>query len=397
MNLDMNKERYINKLNKIKEAGNYRVLRDLKNNGFLVHEAGREMLNLSSNDYLGLASNPKMRKEFFENTDVSAIEFSAVSSRLLSGNHEYYKLLEDDLATLFDREAALVFNSGYHANIGIIPALTSKKDLILADKFVHASMIDGLRLSEAEMVRYRHLDYEQIRHILMERRDNYENVFIITESIFSMDGDIADLQQLCEIKKEFDTFLYVDEAHAFGVRGTNGLGCCEEQGCIADIDFIVGTFGKALASVGAFVVCDDIFREYLINTQRSLIFTTALPPINVAWTRFLVNRLSESHSLRMKLIDMSNRLRKVLIQNGYHTDGDSHIVPMMCGSNENSITMSDLLRDNGFFALPVRYPTVPKNRARIRFSLNAAIPMDDFECLIEFLNLNNADSFNDEI
>ena len=221
----MNKERYYHKLETIKESGNYRILREIEHNGFLIHDDGREMLNLSSNDYLGLSSNPRLIEEFREETDVMALPYSAVSSRLLSGNHPYYKMLEDDLADLYDKEAALVFNSGYHANIGILPALTNKRDLIVADKLVHASIIDGLRLSEAQMIRYKHLDYEHLRSILTQHREEYDNVFIVTESIFSMDGDTSDLQQLCEIKKEFDAFLYVDEAHAVGVRGTNGLGC----------------------------------------------------------------------------------------------------------------------------------------------------------------------------
>ena len=381
----MNKERYSSKLDKIKEAGNYRWLRDIQHNGFLIHDEGREMLNLSSNDYLGLSSNPRLLQEFRAETDVMALPYSAVSSRLLSGNHEYYKMLENDLADIYDKEAALVFNSGYHANIGILPALAGKRDLIVADKLVHASTIDGIMLSEAEMLRFRHSDYGHLRNLLVQHREKYENVFIVTESVFSMDGDIADLQQLCEIKKEFDAFLYVDEAHAVGVRGTNGLGCCEEQACMEDIDFIVGTFGKAFASVGAFVVCEELFREFLINTQRSLIFTTALPPVNVAWTRFVLNRMPDFYDLRMKLAEVSAKLRNVLQERGFETRGESHIVPMICGSNENSVEMSELLRDNGFFVLPVRYPTVPKNEARIRFSLNASIPIEDYDCLFEFL------------
>lgn len=381
----MNKERYTKKLEIIKEAGNYRILRDIEQNGFLIHANGREMLNLSSNDYLGLSTNPRLIEEFRAETDIMALAYSAASSRLLSGNHHYYRMLEDDLADLYDKEAALTFNSGYHANIGILPALAGKKDLIVADKLVHASIIDGLRLGEAQMLRYRHLDYEHLRSILTQHREEYENVFIVTESIFSMDGDVADLQQLCELKKEFDAFLYVDEAHAIGVRGTNGLGCCEEQACTEDIDFIIGTFGKAFASMGAFVVCEGIFREYLVNMQRSLIFTTALPPINVAWTRFILNRMPEFFDLRMKLAAISGRLRGVLSQKGFVTRGSSHIVPMVCGSNESSMEMAELLQDNGFFALPVRYPTVPKNEARIRFSLNASIPEEDYECLFEFL------------
>lgn len=378
-------QRFIDKLDKIKESGNYRKLRNIQHNGFLIHDDGREMLNLSSNDYLGLSSNPRLIEEFRAETDVMALAYSAASSRLLSGNHEYYAMLENDLAELYDKESALVFNSGYHANIGILPALTSKKDLIIADKLVHASIIDGIRLSEAEMLRYKHLDYEHLRSLLTQHREEYDNVFIVTESIFSMDGDTADLQQLCEIKKEFDAFLYVDEAHALGVRGTNGLGCCEEQACIEDIDFIIGTFGKAFASMGAFVACDELFKEYLINTQRSLIFTTALPPVNVAWTRFVLNKMPDFYNMRIKLTETSGHLRQVLEDSGFETRGDSHIVPMVCGTNEDSVEMSGLLRDNGFFALPVRYPTVPKNEARIRFSLNAAIPEEDYECLFDFL------------
>lgn len=381
----MDKERYIKKLNTIKEAGNYRILRNVENNGFLIHVDGKEMLNLSSNDYLGLSSNPRLAEEFRRETDTMALGYSAVSSRLLSGNHQYYKMLEDDLSDLYGKESALVFNSGYHANIGILPALSRKGDLVIADKLVHASIIDGLRLCEAQMLRYRHLDYEHLRSLLLQHREEYANVFIVTESVFSMDGDVADLQQLCEIKKEFDAFLYVDEAHAVGVRGTNGLGCCEEQACIEDIDFIVGTFGKAFASMGAFVACDGLFRDYLINTQRSLIFTTALPPVNVAWTRFILNRMPDFYDLRMKLNDVSRRLREVLERRGFETRGASHIVPMICGSNEDCVEMANLLQDNGFFALPVRYPTVPKNEARIRLSLNASIGMEDYDCLFDFL------------
>ena len=282
----------------------------------------------------------------------------------------------------------MVLNSGYHANIGILPALAGKRDLIVADKLVHASIIDGLRLSEAEMLRFRHLDYEHLREILFNHREEYDNVFIVTESIFSMDGDVADLQELCDLKREYDTFLYVDEAHAVGVRGTNGLGCCEEQGCIDDIDFIVGTFGKAFASYGAFVVCDEMFRDFLVNTQRSLIFTTALPPVNVAWTRFILNRMPGFCSYRMKLSGIAEQLRTTLANRGFETRGDSHIVPFLCGSNENSVYMSELFQDNGFFVLPVRYPTVPKNEARIRFSLNAAIPEEDYDCLMEFIEIS---------
>jgi len=380
-----NIERYSEKLRVIRQAGSYRSLHNLEHNGFLINDSGEELLNLTSNDYLGLASNPNLLEDFHRKLDVKSMTFSASSSRLLSGNHAHYALLEEDLADLYGKEAALVFNSGYHANIGILPALAGKRDLIVADKAVDASITDGMRLCEAELMRFNHLEYEDLRYILSRERERFENVFIVSEAIFGMSGDVADLQQLCEIKREYDTFLYIDEAHAVGVRGTNGLGLCEEQGCIDEIDFITGSFGKALASVGAYLVCSELFREYLVNTQRTLIYATALPPINVAWTRYVLNRLPEFYEMRVRLADLADELREVLHEKGFVTTGDSHIIPMVCGENEAAVEMYELLRSNGFYAMPVHYPTVPKGKAMIRFSLNAAIPDEEYSCLVDFL------------
>ena len=381
----MNLERYSKRLNVINEAGSYRRLRNVIHNGFLINDEGEELLNLTSNDYLGLASNPNLLEDFHKRLDVMSMSFGASSSRLLSGNHNQYALLEEDLVELYGREAALVYNSGYHANIGILPALTNKHDMIIADRAVDASIIDGMRLTEAELMKFNHLDYEHLRYILSREGEKYENIFIVTESIFGMSGDVADLQQLCEIKREYNAFLYVDESHAFAVRGTNGLGLCEEQGCIDEIDFITGSFGKALGSVGAFVICDELFREYLINTQRTLIYATALPPVNIAWTRYVLNRLPEFYDLRVRLANLSQKVRSTLIERGFETKGDSHIIPMVCGENESAIEMCELLRSNGFYALPIHYPTVPKGQAMIRLSLNAAIPDEEYDCLIDFL------------
>ena len=197
---------------------------------------------------------------------------SSSSSRLLTGNFRVYDTLEERLAAMYGRESALVLSSGYHMNTGILPALCDKGTLILADKLVHASLIDGIRLSGARCIRYRHQDYSQ----------DCDRIIIVTESIFSMDGDTAPLQRLVEIKRRCGkVMLYVDEAHAVGVRGERGLGLAEECGCIGDIDLLCGTFGKALASVGAYVICDSIIKEYLVNRMRTLIFTTAMPPVNL--------------------------------------------------------------------------------------------------------------------
>ena len=193
---------------------------------------------------------------------------------------------------MFGAESALLFNSGYHANTGILPAVSDTRTLILADKLVHASLIDGIRLSSAKCIRYRHNDLAQLRRLLEENHGMYEKMIIVTESIFSMDGDEADLQALVRLKHDYSNLLlYVDEAHAFGARGEKGLGCAEEQNCINDIDFLVGTFGKAAASAGAYIVCRQTIREYLINKMRTFIFTTALPPVNIQWTAWSTETL----------------------------------------------------------------------------------------------------------
>lgn len=381
----MNKERYAERLKFFAESGNMRMLKTVEPNGFLIDVNGKEMLNLSSNDYLGLSSSPVLMKEFREEYDMESLSYASTSSRLLAGNHKYYTLIEEDLAGIYEREAALYFNSGYHANIGILPSLAGPRDLIVADKSVHASMIDGMRLSEAKMMRFRHTDYGHLEFLLDKYREEYENVFIVTESVFSMDGDEADLLRLCDIKSEYDAFLYVDEAHAVGVRGTNGLGCCEEKACTEDVDFIVGTCGKAFASVGAYVICDNLFREYLINTQRSFIFTTALPPVNIAWMRFVLRHMPDFYDMRERLRLLGERLRKTIADKGFVTGGSSHIVPLVCGPEEETVALAELVCENGFFVQPVRYPTVPKGEARIRFSLNAAIPDEEYECLYDFL------------
>jgi 8-amino-7-oxononanoate synthase len=187
------------------------------------------------------------------------------SSRLLTGNSDIYEDLEKKLCWFYGREAALVFNSGYHANIGIIPALTGKKDLILSDALNHASIVDGIRLSKADCMIFKHNDISDLAMLLENNRANYETVLIITESVFSMDGDLADIQALIQLKESFDTLLYVDEAHSVGIYGAQGQGLCFELGVHGKIDILLGTMGKALASHGAYVITSRVLKDYLIN------------------------------------------------------------------------------------------------------------------------------------
>lgn len=360
-------------LNQLEEGGNLRRLPHVVHKGQWIEKEGRTMLNLSSNDYLGLASRTDLYDAFFDEWKEKGYPLSSSSSRLLTGNFTVYGELEQLMAERFGREAALLFNSGYHANTGILPALADKQTLILADKLVHASLIDGILLSGAPFLRYRHNDYNQLEMLLKKHAGQYEQIFIVTESIFSMDGDVADLPRLVELKKSYpDILLYVDEAHAIGVRGKNGLGIAEEQDCIQDIDLLIGTFGKALASMGAYVICCRTIREYLVNCMRPLIFSTALPPIQIAWTRFIFERLPQFGELREKLALTGHLLAGALEGKGGEIS-ESHIIPFIVGENKECILKAEELQRKGFYCLPVRPPTVPKGTARIRFSLTAEV------------------------
>lgn len=364
-------ETYNEQLARLEIAGNRRSLPEVEHHGKWIAKDGRQMLNLSSNDYLGLASQPELQQEFLASEQARGLPFSSSSSRLLTGNYPVYTALERMIAQSFDREAALILNSGYHANTGILPALADKRTLILADKLIHASIIDGILLSGAPFQRYRHNDYNQLERLLEKEAGQYEKVIVVTESIFSMDGDVADLPRLTGLKKRYpNLWLYVDEAHAIGVRGANGLGIAEEQACLREIDLLVGTFGKALASMGAYLVCDSVIREYLVNTMRPLIFSTALPPIQIAWTAFIWERLSGLTEQRDHLRTLSGRVSAALRGKGGEIS-QSHIIPFLIGDSPDCVLKAEELRRKGFYCLPVRPPTVPKGTARIRLSLTA--------------------------
>ena len=370
----------------IAREGNLRTLPEVRHDGIWIEQDGRRMLNMSSNDYLGLASDATLQDEFWQSLPERDRLLSASSSRLLTGNFDVHQELETLLAERFGRESALTFSSGYHLNTGILPAVADVHTLILADKLVHASLIDGIRLSSATCIRYRHQDYRQLQSLLEKHRTNFERMIIVTESVFSMDGDVAPLAALVELKKAFpNVMLYVDEAHAIGVRGKRGLGIAEEQGCLADIDFLCGTFGKALASVGAYVVCSRLMYNYLVNRMRTLIFTTALPPLNVAWTKFVFSRLDGWEDRRIRLASMAEKVRGAVLQAGYPCPSESHIVPLVVGESEKTVLKAAEMQRKGFYVLPVRPPTVPAGTSRLRLSLTAALPEGEVERMGELI------------
>ena len=358
----------------LEQTGNLRGLPGIELDGKWIHLDEKKMLNLSSNDYLGIASDQKMRQDFLSNPDIDKAIFSSSSSRLLTGNYPVYQKVERLLTDLYKKESALVFSSGYHMNMGILPAIADKNTLILADKLVHASIIDGIRISSAQCIRYRHQDYRQLEELLDKHHAGFRSMIIVTESIFSMDGDVSPLPLLVQLKKKYpNTFLYVDEAHAVGVRGLNGLGIAEEEDCIPEIDFLCGTFGKALASMGGFVVCSKIFRDYLINRMRTFIFTTALPPIQLEWSFFVLNQMINMKEERMWLRKSSQKVKEALEGKGFTSTSSSHILPVVIGDSKETILKAGEMQRKGFYMLPVRPPTVPGGTSRLLISLTACI------------------------
>ena len=398
-------------LNALKAANQYRQIPNLQHHERYVISEGKRLLNIASNDYLGLGSNKQLQSDFLNQLNQFPVDsmprMSATSSRLLTGNDEHLQALESELQewyqnavdkkNLSSSKSVLVFNSGYHANIGILPALTTLpiKTLILADKLVHASIIDGIRLSQSKLVsyrRYRHNDYEHLAKFIEQADSSVERIIIVTESIFSMDGDRADLAQLVQLKaKDARIELYIDEAHAIGILGDSGLGLAEETQTLADIDYLVGTFGKAFASIGAYIMCDDVVKHWLINQMRPLIFSTALPPINHAWTRFILAKMPSLTEQRLYLAQLSATLSDAIPERYrvslIHQDAGyaSPIVPYILGDNALTVEKAKQLQAAGFYALPVRPPTVPANTARIRLVMNAALSHEDCQRLIAHL------------
>lgn len=386
MKKEMNDEYMRHTLDKLAQSGNQRHLPQLEHDGKYIIADGRRMLNLSSNDYLGLASDMELRTQFMETLTPETFILSSSSSRLLTGNFSVYEELEKELARLYGSETALVFNCGYHANTGILPAISEGRTLILADKLVHASLIDGMKLSQASFFRYRHNDMTHLERLLSQYASDYERIIIVTESVFSMDGDRADLQTLVGLKQRYPgVMLYVDEAHAFGVFGLHGLGCAEEEGVIGDIDFLMGTFGKAAASEGAFVVCSNTVRDYLTNRMRPFIFTTALPPLNVAWTLFILRQIPTMTERRRRLNSLCNKLRLTLSAHGQNLPGSTQIMPVIIGSSQEAVLRAEVLQRHGFYVLPVRPPTVPEGTSRLRLSLRADLTDEELNRLVEII------------
>lgn len=369
-------EDYEKILDELKHHSHFRDLKNFeKKDEKYIYFRGKKLLNLSSNNYLNFADNKKITQEFLDFAG-NKYSFGSASARLLTGTLPVYKELEELLSNLYNKDATLLYNSGYHANVGISSAINKKGDVIFSDKLNHASIIDGMRLSDGKFFRFPHNNMEALEKLLERERKNYKNAFIITESVFSMDGDIEDLKRIIKLKKKYNCIMIIDEAHAFGVFGEKGLGVAEELGIIDDVDLIVGTFGKSVGSMGAFVTGSKTMINFLINKSRSFIFSTALPPINIAFTKWIIeNQFPKTKAKRKNMLSIAKKM-----------GSDSHIIPVVVGENKDTVDLCEVLFHNGYFTLPIRPPTVPVGTSRLRLSLTADIQEKDLTVLKEKIN-----------
>ena len=333
-------------------------------------------INLYSNDYLGLARDPRL-KEAALAAVAAAESVGSTGSRLLSGNSREWESLEAEFAEFAGSEAALYFGSGYAANVGTIGALARRGDLIFSDALNHASLIDGIRLSGATKIIYPHADLCALERALRDYAAHPGAKLIVTESVFSMEGDIAPLGRLCELAEEYGAEVIVDEAHATGVHGPSGRGICARMGIEHKVFAIIHTCGKALASAGAFVCGSRALRDFLVNRARTFIFSTAMPPYFAGQIRVSLELARQADDKRAHLDEMSNALRERLVTAGINCGASStQIIPVRLGGNEAALSVAARLQDTGFAVRAIRPPTVPAGTSRIRLSLTAALSQD---------------------
>ena len=365
------------------ERRSHHLLRSLETvkplSGVEIEIKGRKMLNFCSNDYLGLAWHPLLRKRAAEYMERYGA--GSTASRLVCGNYDRFEHLENKIATLMKRESSLIFNTGFQTNVSLIPALADRETLILSDRLNHNSIIQGSLLSRCKVKRFYHNDMTHLKDLLRENRTKgFSRILIITESVFSMDGDRCDIDTLIELSEEYDSVLVIDEAHATGVFGKKGMGLTQGR----NVDLTMGTFSKAGGSFGAFVACDKDIRDYLINFCYGLIYTTALPPAALGAIDAALELVPNMDKERKDLQRKADQLRSSLKEIGFNTGQSStQIIPVIIGSEKKTLTLSTWLKDNGILAMTFRPPTVGEGEARIRLALSVLHTEKHMERLID--------------
>ncbi|MCJ8331653.1 MAG: 8-amino-7-oxononanoate synthase [Lentisphaeria bacterium] len=364
------------KLLELSDIGRRRHLREasVTRPGYVMLD-GRECLNLCSNDYLGLMS------ELTANPDIDA---GSTASRLITGTHPAIIKLEKTLAEFHQQEACLLFGSGYLANSGIIPALIERDDVVYSDKLNHASIVDGCRLSLGEHSRYRHNDIAHLDSLM--KNSTHNRKLIVTDSIFSMDGDCCELQALVDLKKKYGAWLMVDDAHGAAVYGNEGRGWPDEQGLADEVDIYIGTLGKAYGVYGAYVCGSQLLIDYLINHSRSFIYSTGISPVIADLCLQAHEKVIAATTARTQLKENADFFREALAEIGFQTLGTTHIIPLIVGDDKRALALSEMLYENNIAALAIRPPTVPEGSARIRFSIMASHKKEELEKVIDLLS-----------
>jgi len=368
-------EKFLNEnLNDLKSKGLYNVINTVKgSNGPVIEINGKKVVNLSSNNYLGLANNPRVIEASVKATEKYGAGAGAV--RTINGTLDIHDELEAKLAKFKHTEAVIVFQSGFNCNMGAISAVMTKKDAILSDALNHASIIDGCRLSGAKTIRFEHSDMEDLRAKAKEAKESglYEKIMVITDGVFSMDGDIAKLPEIVEIAEEFDLITYVDDAHASGVLGQNGSGSATHHDLVGKIDFQIGTLSKAIGVVGGYVAGTQDLIDWLKVRARPFLFSTSLTPGAAGACMESINILSESTELVDKVWENGRYLKKGLKELGFDIGhSETPITPCIIGDADKAQQFSKELFEEGVYAKAIVFPTVPLGTARVRNMPTAA-------------------------
>jgi 8-amino-7-oxononanoate synthase len=369
-------DRYRLKLELQQHSGLYRNPPVIdRREGKYLFSNGRRLTNFASNDYLGLGASEVLRRKVAEN--FVRYGSSSSSSRLVSGNFELLNQAEKAFADFFGYEAALFFPSGYQANLGVLATLFESGDTVLFDKHIHASSVKGLALSSATCLGFNHSDFHHLEKRLYK---STEQAGVVTESLFSMDGDCLDVASLAALKKKHGFFSVVDEAHAFGVLGAAGRGLAAG---VADV--AVGTFGKALGLFGAFALLSEELKAYLLNFSSPQIYTTTLPEAHAASALDALEMVAAADDRRRHLGELTACMRQSLVREGFDVRGDAHILAVQIGAEHNAVETARKLLTHGIFVLPARYPTVPLQKAILRVSLTALHQLEDVKIFIDAL------------
>lgn len=371
------------KIDELKEQGVYRRLPELQGpSGAVSVINGKEVVNLSSNNYLGFANHPRLKRAAIDAVEKYGAGAGAV--RTIIGTMDIHNELERILAEFKREEAVIVFQSGLTCNSGTIPAVMEDGDLIISDELNHASIIDGCRLSKADAARYRHSDMNDLERVLKENAHKYRNRMIITDGVFSMDGDIAKLPEIVELAERYDCMTYIDDAHASGVLGESGRGTVDHFGLHGRVDFTIGTLSKAIGVMGGYVAGRQVLVDWLKHRGRPFLFSTAQPPAVVGAIIEAVRMLMESTEYTERLWDNAKYFKAKMKDLGFNAGkSETPITPVIIGEEAKAMKFSDKLFHEGVFAQGIAYPTVPKGTARVRTIVTAGHTKEQLDRAVE--------------